>query len=387
MSNTIWLKDGVRVKIPRTKMGVVNYDSGAVRNAQRDGQVFLYYTGRSLGDFVILSEDLNVAGDYFLESEIELYGDSVFPTEWCIRITSKNREILEKYRSTLPQVCDSVTCLCGPSLNKWLVSDKWADNTYISYTDDLPCGKTYQEITDTQFKAHIVKVKENIMIEDNHQSEKKILGYKLKEEFDKQTFKDAYCKLVGVSEYTNNYTRRYAFCKTSNTEESLKRAGVLDLWFEPVYDVEFKVGDFVVVKGYDLVNDANGFTGRNVSKLEDVGINNATGMLNLESDFSIKVKGRQYNIKTSHIERHATIQEVAEYKESLLPKLPKIGDYEGQELIDTLKWGCTQIMKSTILELDSIGCFQLSLIIDGQPIYINETTFRAVVNYLKSKSN
>lgn len=72
--------------------------------------------------------------------------------------------------------------------------------------------------------------------------ERKLIGYKLI----KPEYKEAACKITngGIGSYISTEMLDYSQHPTSF--DMLKKAGVLDLWFEPVYEEEFKVGDWVI---------------------------------------------------------------------------------------------------------------------------------------------
>ncbi|RPH25969.1 MAG: hypothetical protein EHM93_19765 [Bacteroidales bacterium] len=157
--------------------------------------------------------------------------------------------------------------------------------------------------------------------------EKKIIGYKLK---------DAYLHLKEVAADIGNYNRGYDVQKFLLTEEdktayngiqALKKAGVLDLWFEPVYKDEYKIGDWVVVKSINQGGSGNGIYEDNlVSQLYKKDYNNASGKLSEHADFSVKEQRAYYNIIKDHIIRKATPEEV---KKALIEEAIKRGFKEG----------------------------------------------------------
>lgn len=87
-------------------------------------------------------------------------------------------------------------------------------------------------------KKDFMKSKENKM------ENKKIIGYKLV----KSEYKDAALK---ISNATGNWENSLAEYDIEITQtryiDKLKEAGVLDLWFEPVYEQKVKVGDYVYI--------------------------------------------------------------------------------------------------------------------------------------------
>jgi len=83
--------------------------------------------------------------------------------------------------------------------------------------------------------------------------EKKIIGYKLiKPEYKEASI--AIVKPLSDSSYksweSNIIEHGWTFTSASVHANILQKAGVLDLWFEPVYEGAFKVGDWVITKGY-----------------------------------------------------------------------------------------------------------------------------------------
>lgn len=76
-------------------------------------------------------------------------------------------------------------------------------------------------------------------------TEKKIIGYKLV----KPEYKDAIEKIANFNNFDSfeDSYQEFKWCKSG--ADSLKEAGVLDLWFEPVYEEvpKFKKGDWVYI--------------------------------------------------------------------------------------------------------------------------------------------
>jgi hypothetical protein len=76
--------------------------------------------------------------------------------------------------------------------------------------------------------------------------EKKIIGYKLT----KPQFKEAVLKIAtfgGPYNFLGTDLGEKIDIKKPENIQLLKEAGVLDLWFEPVYEPEFKVGNWVTI--------------------------------------------------------------------------------------------------------------------------------------------
>jgi len=90
---------------------------------------------------------------------------------------------------------------------------------------------------------------EGVKLIKNEIMEKKVIGYKLI----KSEYADAALRIAGIGNF-NVITRNcsYHFSVNSMTALRLREAGVLDLWFKPVYEEEqFKVGDWVYVQDTD----------------------------------------------------------------------------------------------------------------------------------------
>lgn len=74
----------------------------------------------------------------------------------------------------------------------------------------------------------------------------KIIGYKFKEKYKK--FYRIYLTIINIeSSRIGIASKEQQFSINSPAHNKIKEAGVLDIWFEPVYKEEFKIGDWVVV--------------------------------------------------------------------------------------------------------------------------------------------
>ena len=140
-----------------------------------------------------------------------------FPKKWCIKVTKKNKSVV----------------------NKWKMTTEFTENLYefkYTYVSPIKGGmynvEDHAEITFEQFKKYVLK--QEVM-------EKKIIGWKLKD--DCQQYEDAASK-IALDCYCNFSV---LFDSDVRAVELWKQAGVLDLWFTPVYEEEksFKVGDWV----------------------------------------------------------------------------------------------------------------------------------------------
>jgi len=78
---------------------------------------------------------------------------STIPTNWKVRITEANREVLEQWRIKQPGVMadPKITCLVYDSLNYWLISETY-DGSYLHWGDT----SEYKEISYEQFQQHVL---------------------------------------------------------------------------------------------------------------------------------------------------------------------------------------------------------------------------------------
>lgn len=245
---------------------------------------------------------------YLPEGHVDLIKKDTFvlPEKWIIEVTPETKSVINEWK--LQQ--------------EWTISLFDVDYAYVAQngcgtSETFASGQT--KITFEQFKTHILKEKT---------MEKGIIEYKLK--FAK------YIKAANTITGTNTDYTKNGFIPDSVAYKKLKEAGVLDLWFEPVYAPEYKVGDWVFVK----YNNGNGvdISGL-VSQLYKNDPNNgATGKLYGESDICVKQRKGLLRIKFSDIVRFATEEEVKKASISL----PKIN---GKQCVDngdkTITCGCT----------------------------------------------
>jgi hypothetical protein len=145
-----------------------------------------------------------------------------------------------------------------------------------------------------------------IDFENTKDMEKIIIGYKLiKPEYDNPA------KLIAEVNENWGSSQPFLFEKDSNHYDRLVKAGVLDLWFEPVYkEITYCVGNWVWIEG----NKGNGITDNGVYRLlnKDEKMR-ATGNTPGDCEFMFKWKLRTYfNTRTEHILRMATKSEILE---------------------------------------------------------------------------
>lgn len=195
---------------------------------------------------------------------------------------------------------------------------------------------------------------------------KEIKGYKLKNE---KYRKAAFYAGGFVGKYEDNSRHMEPFIRyMSKAEESLEEAGVLDLWFEPIYkEIEFKVGDICV----NLGESGHYFKGE-IGELEH--------FQNEYFTFKGKPQGEGY-YKHKRYLRHATPEEIKEYR-SL--KLPKINGYEGKydEVGEKLLYGCATLSAEWFKHRYNRGIKSMTL---SSGVEINEEQIEQIRKFLNRK--
>jgi hypothetical protein len=158
--------------------------------------------------------------------------DFVLPEKWYIKTDEESNDTVcdwyDKIKKTkTDRTIGNFYCVDG--------SDK--PRGWMYYAPDRIDG--YTKISFKKFKKYVLGMKEQ-------EQQKEIVGWRLKEEF--SSCKDAALKLCGTTGNWENCLMNYdiSVSQTKYTNK-LKQAGVLDLWFEPVYKKEetFCVGDWV----------------------------------------------------------------------------------------------------------------------------------------------
>ena len=157
----------------------------------------------------------------------------VLPERWCV----KDCEEVSIYAA---EVHD---CGQGHSYNRY----------YCRYRDRNPNNNnsyrfihkrdshSYVEITFEQFKQYVLQ--EDVM-------DKELIGYNLKDDCKKY---DEAAKAI-ASGFSTKKIANVEFGSKSYTAEKLQAAGVLDLWFEPVYEAKYSLPKINGYKG-----EADGF--------------------------------------------------------------------------------------------------------------------------------
>lgn len=170
-----------------------------------------------------------------------------------------------------------------------------------SSSKNVPCG--IKVFTLEEFK--ILKQMES-------KSEKEIVGYKLIKPEYEQAVKEI-TKFGNFDFIKGKNNHGYIVSPPTEKSEStvcfdkLSEAGVLDIWFEPIFeDQKYKIGDWVLLKGIGSGNGV-GDKAEVVVKLLPLqsGLNG-----NIDPDFAFRYKSALYGTRKEYIIRKATPEEI-----------------------------------------------------------------------------
>lgn len=158
--------------------------------------------------------------------------DFVLPEKWCVKCTKENYLILDKwfFNKTGKHRID-------PShISYWHYPENNNGNSTSSKV-----LYDYKEITFGQFQKYVLKLKD---------MEKKIVGYKLI----KPEYNNVAKQISNTPDWENDFERYGYHAWSEYCVAALKKAGVLDLWFEPVFEKEYPN---ITINGYkgEFFND------------------------------------------------------------------------------------------------------------------------------------
>ena len=226
------------MKIKPFKMKVTSEQSRIVQQTLFSNN-YMWFTG----DTTITN--LSSPHLYFYEDTLrqtEDFQESFFIEHELPELTFQ--EFFDRYVKWCIKDCEEVSAWTAKEFRagSFIINNSYlcVENNYQNYwfypVDDIP--KDYIELTFEQFKQYVLKTKD---------MEKKIIGYKLKE--DCKQYRVAACRIADISDdgLTIDVTRKgCSFLANTRTETYLKEAGVLDLWFEPVFEENnYKIGEYV----------------------------------------------------------------------------------------------------------------------------------------------
>lgn len=174
------------------------------------------------------------------------------------------------------------------------------------------------------FKKYILK--EEVM-------KKEIIGYKL--------VNVHYINALNALDYTWSPTIYQTF----------KDAGILDIWFTPVYETNYEVGDIVLIGGGHA--EGNGLSEDGIYELLKIDENkNPTGNHRGDSHFMFNFgENKYFRTNKKHIIRFASEKEVEEYKNP--PVI--INGYKVEYYGSHVSFGCAKINKDIFISLNDMG--------------------------------
>lgn len=222
----------------------------------------------------------------------------VLPEKWCVEITASNVDVLSKWRGNEDLKCGEIygylhsdllwrddiresTEITFDQFKKYVLKTKEMEEKPI-YVKVVDFGKEYQTHSDAREYGMTnysywtpgsprlnpetkYKVVRNVLVNNSDESyilldestgyeyliqikgckiidnmeEEDIIGYKLKE--DCKQYEEAALKIMNTRWGDPKY-----HVTVNSVIKNLIKAGVLDLWFEPIFKEKFKVGDWVM---------------------------------------------------------------------------------------------------------------------------------------------
>lgn len=167
----------------------------------------------------------------------EFLEEFVLPEKWFVERNEDNHIILNSWLNKHPlRNSGSYTYNSGFIYSEPI--NKYGHNLASTDGYTLLSHDVFTEITFDQFCKYVLK-------KENNMKEKEIIGYKL--------IKPEYYKVaqeIGGFFWNNDKTIRIKI--TPNGIEKLRKSGVLDLWFEPVYEPEKPIEVIVDMGSFQL---------------------------------------------------------------------------------------------------------------------------------------
>jgi hypothetical protein len=231
------------------------------------------------------------------------------PERWCLKVTSENISEVAQWRT-------AGICVRGG---------------YIMYEGYIGKIKGYWERIKPDYCTEISfgQFKELVLNKTETKMEKKQIGWKLiKPEYNEAA------KAIALRDRSDWGSGNYDFAVDSAAETRLRTAAVLNLWFEPVYENRFKVGDWIM---YDEGTTLNG-PYKLVKQLKEEEYEDQRGHCR-----STKLSGYRY----------ATPEEIASVS---FPVVTIKGHTAKLLRNDSVKFGCQTYSKEFILQLNN--CLQ-----------------------------
>lgn len=175
--------------------------------------------------------------------------DKQLPNKWCILITKDNLDILNQYLKENKHKY--------PAYSKyWKV---YLDNEESWFYSESDINNKYAHSSVVLYKEFTLITTEQLLkyynLKTNKMEDRKIVGYKLKDnlwvsESRKNLFLKGVCN-IGILHIENPSIETINNVMSSIIPDvigNFTKAGVLDLWFSPVYEQQFKIGDWVYIE-------------------------------------------------------------------------------------------------------------------------------------------
>ena len=215
-------KKGDKVKIPKTKSVDLNtplHKSSAIFYAKEINQDFLYVVENTHPEYV-LGVCLHSRNSTFHFQDLEHYEE--FPEKWAIKLYPEVKKWIEEEHKTHYYSKDSE--------NHIFHFPNWVNNNgfLLGNHTNSEVRKEYTLITLEQFEKYVLK---------EEQMEKQIVGYKLI----KPEYEGALKNIQPQWNKKIHEEKGYNVAINSGVYYDFKKAGVLDLWFEPVYEEEKQI--------------------------------------------------------------------------------------------------------------------------------------------------
>lgn len=182
----------------------------------------------------ILLNLFNIQHEFTCDEFREFFEEEfILPEKWAVLRTKENYKILNNWANSqnnkvLHNSPDGYIHSVDYGINGW--TGKFGESCYYAGDNKHP---DHTLITFKQFQEHILK-QTNTMKEEN----KKIIGYRLI----KPEYETAVLKLVNYNYHKLDTAERgYDLYSEGYLVEKVKKAGVLELWFEPVFENTIKL--------------------------------------------------------------------------------------------------------------------------------------------------
>lgn len=199
------------------------------------------------------------------------------PKKWCVRSEHKSlRDYCNKHGAHPPYTTQE----CA----KFYCHFPKVTTDYCTITTSARIGPGYTEITFEQFEKYVLNNKEG----EKKMEEKTIIGYELI----KSEYEEAAIAITGFISGPDKFKVWMRKSPDGKFAERLRDAGVLDLWFEPIYEEdEYPVGEFILLEDShaECMLGCNGI-GNGVFEIVSKDTPSSNGLPN-NDNWTVKAKG------------------------------------------------------------------------------------------------